>query len=103
MARNQFCLATALLVLASTAGFGQDAMLDELYGRGVHAFFCGNQIEAYNAFNAAVMNGSRDPRTYYYRGLVLNRFGRPDEAQADFYRGAELEMIGGEPYSVGRS
>src|SRR5262245_53999408 len=95
-------LAVAMLLVSGLA-FGQDAMLEELYGRGVHAFFSGNQLAAFESLNAAVKSGSRDPRAFYYRGLLLNRFGRSTEAADDFRKGAELEMLGGEPYPVGRS
>src|SRR4051812_19687427 len=95
-------VAVAMLALSGMAR-GQDAMLEELYGRGVHAYFSGNQTEAFNSLDAAIRSGCRDPRAFYYRGLVLNHFGRPVEAADDFRKGAELEMLGGEPYPVGRS
>src|SRR5262245_9329940 len=67
--------AVAMLSVSGLA-FGQDAMLEELYGRGVHAFFSGNQSAAFDSLNKAINSGSRDPRAFYYRGLLLNRFGR---------------------------
>src|SRR5262245_27374973 len=94
---------TALLALSAANCLAQDAMLEDLYGRGVHAFFTGNIRAAFDTLNASIQSGSRDPRAFYYRGLVLNRLGRPDEAAADFQKGAELEMLGGEPYPVGKS
>src|SRR5262245_13635608 len=94
---------TALLALSAANCLAQDAMLEDLYGRGVHAFFTGNIRGAFDTLNASIQSGSRDPRAFYYRGLVLNRLGRPDEAAADFRKGAELEMLGGEPYPVGKS
>src|SRR4051812_10696787 len=103
MARFVSSLIAVAMLSVSTLAFGQDAMLEELYGRGVHAYFSGNMVEAYNSLHAAIKSGSRDPRAFYYRGLVLNRYGRPTEATDDFRKGAELEMLGGEPYPVGRS
>ncbi len=96
-------LVTALLALAAANCLAQDAMLEELYGRGVHAYFAGNIRAAFDSLNASIQSGSRDPRAFYYRGIVLNRLGRPDEAAADFRKGTELEMLGGEPYPVGKS
>ena len=92
-----------LLALSAATCLAQDAMLEELYGRGVHAFFAGNIRGSFDSLNAAIQSGSRDPRAFYYRGLVLSRLGRPDEAGADFRKGAELELLGGEPYPVGKS
>ena len=64
----------------ANAAWAQDALLEDLYGRGVHAFFAQRIPDAFNALNAAIASGSRDPRAYYFRGLTLNRLGRPDEA-----------------------
>src|SRR5581483_9375631 len=99
----RFLTSVTLLALSAAPCLAQDAMLEELYGRGVHAFFSGNIRGSFDALNAAIQSGSRDPRAFYYRGIVLNRLGRPDEAAADFGKGAELEMLGGEPYPVGKS
>src|SRR3989442_2246350 len=93
MARILRSMAAALLALAATACCAQDAMLEELYGRGVHAFFAGNIRGSFDSLNAAISSGSRDPRAFYYRGLVLSRLGRPDEARDDFRKGAELELL----------
>jgi tetratricopeptide (TPR) repeat protein len=103
MARKLSAVCAALLAFSAAACCGQDALLEELYGRGVHAFFSQRMPEAFDALNAAIRSGSRDPRAYYYRGLALNRLGRPQEAQEDFRKGAELEVLGGEPYPVGKS
>src|SRR4051794_21184279 len=103
MARNVSWICGALLALVATVGSAQDAMLEELYGRGVHAFFAGRMQDAYDSLNSAIASGSRDPRAYYFRGLVLSRMGRPQEAIDDFHKGAELEVLGGEPYPVGKS
>ena len=77
--------------LASTAG-AQEDVLNELYGSGVHAFNSGDYRQAYNDLVMAVRSGSKDPRVFYYRGLTYLRLGRPQEAQADFKKGAALEM-----------
>src|SRR5262245_3919722 len=72
--------ALAALLLAAAPGplcFAQDSLLDDLYGRGVHAFFARNYPSAHELFTAAIKGGSRDPRAYYFRGLVYSRLGRP--------------------------
>jgi tetratricopeptide (TPR) repeat protein len=83
--------------------WGQEGLLSELYGRGVHAFFSRNYSLAYDLLTEAIRNQSADPRVYYFRGLALRRLGRPDEARDDFQKGAELELSGGEAYPVARS
>src|SRR4051812_12452038 len=103
MARTLSLISAVGIVLAGLTSLAQDAMLEDLYGRGVHAYFSGNLPGSFDALNTAIKSGCRDPRAFYYRGLVLNRFGRPDEARDDFRKGAELEMLGGEPYPVGKS
>ncbi|HND54191.1 MAG TPA: tetratricopeptide repeat protein, partial [Pirellulaceae bacterium] len=78
-----------LSVFAPQAAPAQNAVLSDLYGRGVHAFFSQKYDRAHELLTAAIDNGSRDPRCYYFRGLSYSRLGRPDEAQADFTKGAE--------------
>jgi hypothetical protein len=103
MARKLIWCLTAVLSIATTATYGQEGVLEELYGRGVHAFFAGNLGVAYDSLTATITNGSRDPRAYYFRGLVLNGMGRTDEACTDFLTGAQLEAVGGVAYPVGRA
>src|SRR5688572_10610856 len=103
MARKSTWLCAAALALVAGVSHGQDGMLEEMYGRGVHAFFSGRYREAFDSLNAAVSGGSRDPRVFYYRGLTLARFGRPDEARDDLQHAARLEMLGGAAYPVGKA
>lgn len=95
----------ALAVWASCVAscFGQDGLLGELYGRGVHAYFSRNYRQAYELLTEAIRNQTSDPRVYYFRGLALRRLGRPEEAREDFQKGAELELTGGEAYPVARA
>lgn len=81
----------------------QNAVLAEMYGRGVHAYYGGNHNDAYNLLSMAINNGSKDPRAYYFRGIVADAQGRSYEAEADWQRGAELEAAGGANPLVGRS
>jgi hypothetical protein len=97
------CLSLLALALAGPVSWGQDSLLEEMYGRGVHAYFSHNYKEANELLTAAIKAGSRDPRAYYFRGLTFSRLGRPDEATADFDAGAVLEATSGEPYPIGRS
>ena len=96
------CLALAGL---STVGstWAQDTLLDELYGRGVHAYYAHDYQDAFMALSEAVASGSKDPRVYYFRALSESKLGRPDEATDDFKKGAELEVSSSGVYSVGRS
>jgi tetratricopeptide (TPR) repeat protein len=105
MKRN-FILGTVLLSLFALAGMAraQDPLLEELYGQGVHAYYQGEYSEAHDLLTAAIDEGSRDPRCFYFRGLAYEKLGRPDEADADFAQGAELEAkLGTQFYAVGRS
>jgi len=105
MARKVFLglLAAAALAWAGPSARSQDNLLEEMYGRGVHAYFARHYREAHENLSAAIVAGSRDPRAYYFRGLANSKLGRPDEAKADFAQGASLEVAGGEPIPVGRS
>lgn len=84
------CLAA--VGLTSSASFGEDAVLAEIYGRGVHAYFGGRYEEAEAELTDAITQGSKDPRCYYYRGLVLLSLGREEEANSDFALGAKEEV-----------
>lgn len=87
-------LAAALLALglAPQVTFAEDAVLAEIYGRGVHAFFAGRYEDAEESLSDAIAQGSKDPRVYYYRGLTKFSLGRLDEANADFALGAKEEV-----------
>ena len=107
---SMFSKFRAIALVAVTASFalstrveGQNAVLAEMYGRGVHAYYSGNQNEAYDFLSMAINNGSQDPRAYYFRGMVADASGRSYEAEADWQRGAELEAAGGQNPAVGRA
>lgn len=87
-------LAASLLALglAPQVTFAEDAVLAEIYGRGVHAFFAGRYEDAEETLSDAIAQGSKDPRVYYYRGLTKFSLGRLDEANADFALGAKEEV-----------
>jgi hypothetical protein len=98
-------LVCAVLTVSSTAElFSQDNLLGELYGRGVHAYFSGDYVEAHTQFTAAIDQGSKDPRCYFFRGLALTKLGRADQAEQDFMEGARMEISDEEMlYPIGRS
>lgn len=87
--------ATISLFAASPADVvAQDSVLAELYGHGVHSYFAGKYQDAHGYLSTAIDQGTQDPRTFYFRGLAYTALGRPDEARADFQKGAELETRG---------
>lgn len=91
MSRALVVGACLLVFGVSQAARAQDAVLAELYGQGVHAFFANNYRVAHDHLTSAIEQGSRDPRAYYFRGLTYAMLGRPDEAVADYKAGAALE------------
>jgi hypothetical protein len=81
----------AFVALGTGSSPAQEAVLGQLYGNGVHAYFAGDFVNAYDQLTAAATAGSRDPRVYYFRGLAYLKLGREPEATQDFKKGAELE------------
>jgi len=62
----------------------QSAVLGQMYGSGVHAYFSQDYVRAHELLTEAINAGSEDPRCYYFRGLALERMGRPEGAAEDF-------------------
>lgn len=94
------CLAMSFMVNQASA---QNPVLAEMYGRGVHRYFAGDDDSAYRLLTMAIDNGSQDPRAYYFRGLVAWNSGRPEEARQDWEMGAQLESQGEYGLLIGRS
>ena len=84
-------VAGALLVLCPAMSLGDDGIADHLYGKGVHAFFEGDFVQAHTLLTEAISAGSQDPRAYYFRGLAYSKLGREEEAEQDFTQGSALE------------
>jgi hypothetical protein len=109
MTRRSFHFAplVAILIAAtlstSSATAQNPAVLAEVYGQGVHAYYAGRYNDAYNLLSSAIDSGTRDPRAYYFRGIVAYQQGRPEEARADWTEGAQLEARQGGGAFVGRS
>ena len=91
MARISSVLVAGCLLVSAAAASAQDPLTAQLYGSGVHAFFSGDSKGAYESLTAAIEGGSQDPRVFYFRGFTEQRMGRPQDAEADFQKGAELE------------
>lgn len=96
-------VASGLVVAClSPLATAQDAILLELYGRGVHAYFAGNSQQAIEYLSSAINAGSRDPRVYYFRGLSMQCQGYSGES--DLRYAAELEVADSDEfYGVGRA
>lgn len=91
MYRSLALVLGAAVVFSATAVPAQEAILGQLYGTGVHAYFGQDYPNAFSKLSAAITSGSKDPRVFYFRGLALLRLGRSDEAKLDFGKAAELE------------
>ena len=96
-------LALAAVVVTETSATAQTAILGEVYGRGVHAFYAGQLQEANTYLSSAINAGIKDPRAYYFRGIVSSMRGSQYEAEADWRQGAELEAASGSNPAIGRS
>ncbi|QEF96753.1 Tetratricopeptide repeat protein [Stieleria maiorica] len=107
--RSSFLAPLAALALVGAmlgshqASAQNESLLAEIYGRGVHAYYAGQYTEAYDYLTQAIGGGTRDPRAYYFRGIVAHQQGRPEEAEADWQAGAEMEARAGGGAGVGRS
>jgi tetratricopeptide (TPR) repeat protein len=91
MFRSIVLLVGAIASLSASSLLAQDVVLGQKYGLGVHAYFAGDYVKAYEQLIAAIDGGSKDPRAFYFRGLAYLKLGRTQEANLDFQKGAELE------------
>lgn len=97
-------LAVATFSLTSvTPASAQNEALAQMYGQGVHEYYAGNPAEAREYLSMAINNGSKDPRAYYFRGLVAYGQGSTNEAESDWQQGAKLEAQGNSNPYVGQS
>jgi hypothetical protein len=85
-------LAAGLFLMSVASLQAQDDLI-QLYGNGVHAYFSRDYRQSHKLMTTAIKRGSKDPRCYFFRGLACLKTGRPDEAAADFKKGADLESI----------
>jgi len=104
MPRSMLVLLAGLVCLCALPLRAQDAILGQMYGNGVHAYFSGDYVQAHELLTSAINAGSHDPRCYYYRGLAYLKLGRPQEAEGDFQQGAKLETGNlSRPYNVAKA
>jgi hypothetical protein len=97
-------LSIAILSMATITGVSaQNAILAQMYGKGVHAYYAGNSTAAREYLSMAINGGSNDPRAYYFRGLVAYAQGNTYEAESDWQQGARLEAQGKSNPFIGRS
>lgn len=76
---------------ASDAGADADESAAELYGRGVHAYFSGDDALAAELLSRSIAQLPTDPRAYYFRGLTRANLGGVDAGMSDFLQGADVE------------
>lgn len=95
-----FCFGLWLGLLSSSS-FAQLGGFDELYGEGVHRYFANDLSGADQILSQVINAGSKDPRVYYFRGLVHESMGA--DGTADFTSGARLEAEGKRVVDVGTS
>src|SRR5687768_129717 len=77
----------------SSASAQPSSEMTEVYGRGVHAYFGGQNDDAETQFTQVIDAGSRDPRVYYFRAMTRIQAGRQQEAAADMRLGAAHEAV----------
>ena len=80
-----------VLLLSVASSRADDAVLAQLYGNGVHAYFSQDYAKSHEYLTTAIDGGTKDPRTYYFRAMAYLKLGRAEEAEMDFAKGAELE------------
>lgn len=110
MTRRSFYLAPLAVFALTGAMFGSpqanaqnETVLAEVYGHGVHAYYAGQYDQANLYLTSAIDGGTRDPRAYYFRGMVAMMEGRQGQADADWTAGAKMEAKAGAGVYVGRS
>jgi hypothetical protein len=100
------CLPRTFVMFAALVGFAgvsRGDVLDEIYGKGVHAFFGGDLLRSQQLLDLAIESGSQDPRVHIFRGLVASRLSGLDAAAEHFQRGSELEIAGRRSVSLDRA
>jgi hypothetical protein len=89
--------------VATQGSHAQDALVRAAYGKGVHAFYAGQLLEAERFLSEAIQAGSRDPRCFYFRGLAMLRTGQSAAAEGDFRMAAALEVQHAGVFDVGQA
>ena len=79
MSRSVFFLVAGWVLVSSAPLVAQDAVLGQIYGKGVHAYFGQDYLKAHEEFTSAIDGHTQDPRCFYFRGLTLLKLGRPQD------------------------
>lgn len=95
-----FCVAF-LAVAAGNTACAQNSAMMELYGQGVHSYFCHDYASAEQLLSQVVQSGSEDPRAHYFLGLTREKMGH--DSTVDFATGARLEAEGRRVVQVGQA
>lgn len=90
----------SLLVSLPAVGQDQNAA-STFYGRGVHAYFAGQDKGAEYHLSLAIQSNPNDPRPYYFRAVSRLRQGRVSEARQDMQVGAAIETGAPGHWAVG--
>jgi hypothetical protein len=91
MFRSAMLLVGGWVILCGAPLGAQEAVLGQMYGSGVHAYFAGDYVRAHQYLTSAIEGHTQDARCYYFRGLACLKLGRPQDAELDFQQGAKLE------------
>ena len=67
---------------------------DQIYGKGVHAFFDRDYEEAVTILSKTEEIKNNDPRSYYFLGLAYLRQKKTEQADQYFKKAAQLEYSG---------
>ena len=92
MCRSLFFLVAGLVLVSSVPLMAQDAVLGQIYGNGVHAYFGQDYLKAHQLFTSAIEGHSQDPRCFYFRGLTLLKLGRPQPGTQCTWRSPTTEI-----------
>ena len=74
--------------------FGRENDLENLYGKGVHAFFDADYRGAIRSLSEVEELDGADPRPYFFLGLAQLRLGQDDQAEGTLKKAAALEWAG---------
>ncbi|GAB5402002.1 MAG: hypothetical protein Aurels2KO_02330 [Aureliella sp.] len=98
---TQYFFLAFLAVASGQTARAQSGALAELYGQGVHSYFCHDYANAQQLLSQVVQSGSVDPRAHYFLGLTQEMMG--GDGQADFETGARYEAEGRRVVQVGHA
>lgn len=79
---------------AEATVFSVENKVENLYGKGVHAFFDGAWQESVSILSEVEKLGSDDPRPYFFLGLAHRRLGKADLADKYLKMAAQKEWDG---------